>query len=248
MTLTWQAVAARPRGSVPFIMAHRGASDELPENTLAAFQRAIEQGANVLETDLRFTRDNEIVLIHDATLERTTDGSGPVSEMKLSDIKKLRSRGEAIPTLQELLEFVPAGTPLALELKDDRFLNLSDAAQLVEMLGRSGALERTAVVSFNLARVQSCKRIAPGLPGGAITLSNPFPLFPTEFLGPYFPLLYLNPLYVEWAKRMGKIVCPLDPAPEPRLRFYLRLGVPVLMTNHAAQTKRALERVTNPLG
>lgn len=241
-------MSARPRGSVPLIMAHRGASDELPENTLAAFQLAIDQGADILETDLRFTRDDEIVLVHDATVDRTTDGSGVVSGMALVDVKKLRSRGEAIPTLEELLEFVPTRTVLALELKDDRFLDPSDATRLAETLGRFGALSRTAVVSFKLERVLSCKRVAPELPAGAITLSNPFPLYPTEFLGPYFPLLYLNPFYATLARRKGKIVCPLDPSPEPRLRFYLRLGVAVLLTNHPAQTRRALEHVTNPNG
>ena len=73
-----------------------------------------------------------------------------------------------------------------------------------------------------------------------ITLRNPFPFYPTEFVGPLFPLVYLNPLYVWQARRLNKIVCPLDPAPEPRLGYYRRIGVTVLLTNHPARTLAAL--------
>ncbi len=74
--LTWQSFTQRDRRLRPLIMAHRGASNDAPENTLASFALALKQGADVLETDLRFTRDNELVLMHDATVERTTNGTG----------------------------------------------------------------------------------------------------------------------------------------------------------------------------
>src|SRR5437868_8898127 len=90
--LTWQSVLHHPRGAPPYLMAHRGSSDELPENTFAAFQRALEQGADVLETDIRFTRDHQIILMHDATLERTTNGTGVTTQMKLSEIKRFRAQ------------------------------------------------------------------------------------------------------------------------------------------------------------
>jgi hypothetical protein len=85
--------------------------------------------------------------------------------------------------------------------------------------------------------------IAPMLRIGMITINNPFPLFPTEFLGPYYPLLYANPFYIAWARRLNRIVCPLDIAPEPRLRYYRRLGLSILMTNHPGQTIEALDRL-----
>ncbi len=286
--LSWASVIHRAPNAPPLIMAHRGASDDAPENTLAAFGLALAQGADVLETDLRFTRDDEIVLIHDSTVERTTNGSGKVSDMTLSEIKQLRARrpppqpshpvlhpahalhpagqagqavhsergqesaspplsglyptgegaGAGVPTLIELLEFTQA--PLALELKDARFENVQDAQRLVDLLAKHNALERCVVVSFHLPRLRRLKSIAPTLPIGMITLSNPFPLYPTEFLGPLWPLLCLNPLYAWWARRLGKVVCPLDPAPEPRIRFYRRLRVSVLLTNHPARTVESL--------
>ncbi len=232
-------------------MAHRGSSDELPENTRAAFERALEQGADVLETDIRFTRDDEIILMHDATLNRTTNGTGVVAEMTLAEIKKFRAQrsfesplrlgNEEILTLAEFLQFTKLhNTPIALELKDDRFIATPDAERLLDSLAQHNALERTVLLSFNSARIHACKRIAPQIPIGMITLKNPLPLYDTELLGPFFPLLYLNPFYFAWAKRRGKIACPLDPAPEPRLKLYRRLGAPVLLTNHPAVTKNAL--------
>lgn len=270
-------------------MAHRGASDELPENTLAAFERALAQGADILETDVRFTRDNFLVLMHDPTVDRTMEGRGGVADLTLAELKRMRplpsppaplpmgegsksgsvfpspggrgdrgegaipspggrgGRGEgSIPTLDELLELTQERqTPLALELKDNRFLDARGAELLVEQLAQRNALERIVLVSFNLERLQSCRRVAPTIPIGMITLKNPFPTDATELLGPFYPLLYLNPLYIYWAKRLGKIVCPLDPSPEPRLRFYLRLGASVIMTNHPARTIAALSTIVS---
>jgi len=251
-------------------MAHRGSSDELPENTLPAFERAIAQGAAVLETDIRFTRDDEIVLMHDGSVDRTTDGTGTVASMTLSELKQRKAErsftypnklGSAeIPTLADFIRFAAsltpnpragldpqitgsASIPLALELKDDRFINAHDAARLIQLLTDTGAIGHTILLSFNAARVRACKQIAPQLPIGIITLKNPFPLYDTELMGPYYPLLYLNPFYFAWARRRGKLACPLDPAPEPRLGFYRRIGVPVLLTNHPAVTSGALDKM-----
>ncbi len=257
MSLPWQSVLHRPRNALPLLMAHRGSSDELPENTRAAFQRALDQGADILETDIRFTRDDEIILMHDATLERTTNGAGKVAEMTLAEIKKLRAQrsfesqeklgDEEILTLAEFLQCTERSpqrsVPIALELKDDRFIETRDAERLINILAQHNALERTVLLSFNSARIHSCKRVAPQIPIGMITLKNPFPLYDTELMGPFFPLLYLNPLYFAWAKRINKIACPLDPAPEPRLNFYRRLGAPVLLTNHPAVTRDALQKL-----
>ncbi len=249
--LTWNDVAQRDPRSRPLVMGHRGAPDDAPENTLASFTLASMQGAEVLETDLRFTRDNVILLIHDATVERTTDGTGAVSGMTLAEVKKLHTKppkpgqppGAAPPTLEELLQITRGETPLALELKDDRFLNPRDAQPLIDLLVKYNALDTTVLVSFSLARMQTFRPLAPTLRIGMITTSNPFPLFPAEFVGPFFPILLANPFYVWWARRLGKIVCPLDPAPEPRLGYYRRLGIPIVLTNHPGVTVRALGRL-----
>ncbi len=96
-----------------WVVAHRGASGHAPENTLAAFRRAVELGANFIETDLQLSRDARFVAIHDDTLDRTTSGHGPIHGLALAELRELDAgswfgpqfAGERIPTLEEILRF-----------------------------------------------------------------------------------------------------------------------------------------------
>ncbi|MGB8644927.1 MAG: glycerophosphodiester phosphodiesterase family protein [Anaerolineae bacterium] len=264
--LTWNQITNHNPKTRPLVMAHRGASDELAENTLGAFTRALAQGADMLETDIRFTHDNVIVIMHDGAVDRTTDGYGAVADMSIGEFKRLKARwapmmlpksgpppqppasalavpAEPPPTLEELLQITHGEVPLGLELKDDRFLTPRDAQQLLDLLAKYNALDNTGLLSFSLARLQTFRPLAPKLSLGWITMSNPFPLAATEFIGPFYPILYANPLYAVWARRLGRIVCPLDIAPEPRLGYYRLLGITVVMTNHPAPTIAVLDRL-----
>jgi len=97
-----------------FVAAHRGWCETYPENTMLAFKKAIEVGVDQIETDLRMSSDGEIVLIHDDTVDRTTDGTGLVEEKTLLELKALDAgvkkgeefKGEKIPTFIELMELV----------------------------------------------------------------------------------------------------------------------------------------------
>jgi glycerophosphoryl diester phosphodiesterase len=122
-------LAARP------VIAHRGASGYAPENTLSAFELAIAQGADALELDVRLTADGVPVVIHDATLERTTGRPAKVGDLSLDQLLEadagerfspdrgktfpFRGRGLLIPTLQDVLRAFPA-TPLLIDLKESR--------------------------------------------------------------------------------------------------------------------------------
>jgi glycerophosphoryl diester phosphodiesterase len=117
-------------------IAHRGASGARPENTLAAFRHALELGIRHLECDVRLSRDGQIVVMHDATVDRTTDGRGRVSDLTLAELRALDAggrfapawAGERIPLLDELLAIVPADARIVVEIKDDdRFPRLTDA-------------------------------------------------------------------------------------------------------------------------
>lgn len=231
----------------PFVIAHRGVPVAQPENTLPSFDLALQQGADVLETDLRFSRDGEIVLFHDATLERMTDGQGAVSAHTVAELKRLHTRAPdgawttaPIPTLVELLDHTHSQTPLLLELKDPRFTQRHAAECLVRLLEAYGMLQRTAVISFHAHHVATVKTVCPEIPTGAITLKNPLVTGNTELLGPLWPLLYLNPLYTAWAHRLGKVVAPLDPQPESRIGYYLRLGVDALLADHPASVLQVI--------
>ncbi len=100
------------------LIAHRGASDQFPENTLLAFKQGLAQGADGLELDVRATADGVPVVIHDATLDRTTDGHGAVSHFTLQELARVDAgRGERIPTFDQVLEQFP-DAPLIVELKE----------------------------------------------------------------------------------------------------------------------------------
>src|SRR5919107_2807685 len=121
------------RGEWPVNLAHRGASALAPENTIEAFRLAVGAGAGGLELDVHMTRDGQIVVIHDPTVDRTTNGSGAVSEMTFDELRRLdaghtfspdggptrpyRGRGIRVPTLEEVLEGFP-DVAVNIDLKD----------------------------------------------------------------------------------------------------------------------------------
>lgn len=242
-------IADRPR---PYVMAHRGASGYAPENTLAAFRLAVRQGADLLETDLRFTKDEALVCIHDATVDRTTDGHGAVSDMALAEIKKLRIRSafddqypdERVPTLVELLDVVPEDVGLGLELKDPLFEQPAYAQKLVDVLPLARLAVRVSVLSFEQARLDGVKQVAPEIPAGLITLRRVLPLCRTELIGPVWPLVYLNPLYAWMAHRLNKFVCPLDDRPDARVPWYIWIGCDAILTNTPDTTIEAIKKAT----
>ncbi|MBO0722628.1 MAG: glycerophosphodiester phosphodiesterase [Blastocatellia bacterium] len=105
----------------PLVIAHRGASVVEPENTLRAFDLAIKQGAQMIELDLQLTRDNHVVVIHDAVLDHTTDLKGRIDHLSLSEVRKADAgKGERIPTLEETLDLTRRKASLYLEIKDPR--------------------------------------------------------------------------------------------------------------------------------
>lgn len=249
--LTWDSfLQERTRLGRPFVIAHRGAPLVEAENGLASFARALDEGADVLETDLRFTADGEIVLFHDATLARTTGAAGEVGAHTLAELKQLRlipppggRSDQSIPTLVELLALTQARVPLLLELKDPLFLQPEYASRLVDVLAAYKMVERSALVSFHEPHVRSVQKVAPEMRTGHITLRNPLPRGDVQLQGPVWPLLFLNPAYVRLAHRQGRIVAPLDPRPELRLWYYVRLNVDALLADDPAAVLQALRRV-----
>ena len=234
----------------PYLMAHRGNSVACPENTLPAFTRALADGADLLETDLHLTADEVFVCIHDATVDRTTDGAGPVAGLSLARLQALDASGGRagfagvrVPTLAEMLALLPADCGCVLELKTDRFLEPAVARRLADQLDACGVGDRVALISFSLPRVRAVQRVAPHLPIGHITLRRLWPPRGVQLAGPWWPALLVNPLYVRLAQRRGLLVCPLDDDPFPRLGWYRRLGCDVLMANDSARLGKALGKV-----
>jgi glycerophosphoryl diester phosphodiesterase len=233
----------------PYLMAHRGNRVACPENTIAAFRQALDDGADILETDLHLTRDGVLVCIHDSTVDRTTDGRGPVADMTLAELKQLSAsygrpefKDERIPTLAEVTALLPPDVALALELKTDRFLEPDVCQKLAAQLDQAGVRARSVVLSFKLPRLRAVQAVAPDIPIGFITLSNPFPFVSAQLLGPFWPLLLLHPLYVLISHARGQVTCPLDPTPDSRLWLYRLLGCDAVLSDNPAATRRALGR------
>ena len=241
-------LAGKPK---PYVMAHRGNRVACPENTLASFRRAVADGADILETDLHLSADNHFMCIHDGTVDRTTDGHGRVEHKTLPELKSLSAsygrpefRTERIPTLAEVAALLPPDVAIALELKTNRFLEPDVCRALVAELERTGIRSRTAVLSFALPRVLAVQAVAPEIPAAWITLGRAWPLPGVQLLGPFWPLLILNPFYVWIAHRRGQIVCPLDPTPDGRLWWYRALRCDAVLTDNPEATCRRLRRDT----
>ncbi len=156
-----------------WVVAHRGASGHAPENTLAAFRRAVELGAAFIETDLQISRDAHIVIIHDDRLDRTTTGRGPVREHTLAELRELdagswydpRFAGERIPTLEEVLEFSrQSDVVFYLEIKPGAPWGVEEA--VVGALRSAGETTRAVVLSFDAATLATVRRLEPTLMTG----------------------------------------------------------------------------------
>ncbi len=238
-----------PGKSKPYLIAHRGNQVACPENTLAAFRRALTDGADMIETDLHLSRDGVFVCIHDETVDRTTDGQGPVADKTLAELKQLSAayhrpefKNERIPMLAETLALIPPGVGIVLELKTDRFLEHCVCQQLVRELDQADRRSCAVAISFSLKRALAVRAVAPDIPIGFITMGNPLPLQDVQLLGPFWPLLLLNGLYVPLAHARGRLVCPLDPRPDSRLGFYRLLKCDAILSNDPGATRRRLNR------
>ena len=245
--MAFPALPDLPGKFKPYLMAHRGNRVACPENTLAAFQRAIEDGADILETDLHLSSDGAFMCIHDASVDRTTNGSGAVAEKTLVELKSLSAfygragfEAETIPTLKEVAAVLPSNVALALELKTDRFLEPEICKRLAGELLQAGVRERTMILSFSLERLRNIQRVAPDMPIGLISMSGFLPNPEPRLLGLFFPFLFLNPFFVRLAHARNQAVCPLDPLPDKRLGYYLRLGCDAILSDNPAATREAL--------
>lgn len=145
--------------NTPLIIGHRGASAGAPENTLAAFALAQEQGADGVELDVQFSADGQIVIMHDATVDRTTNGTGRVTDLTLAQLQALDAgAGQTIPTLDELFEAFGPSLLYNIEIKDwgwrDHHLELAVADRIAAY-----HLERQVLVSsFNPLSVRRARR------------------------------------------------------------------------------------------
>jgi len=162
------------------VVAHRGASAQAPENTLEAFAQGVTAGADAIELDVHLTADGELAVVHDSTLDRTTDRTTTVATATMADLKTAdagwafpgsagdypyRGTGLTVPTLREVLEWLPSGVGLAVEIKAT-----TAAEPVVETLAGSAvrAAGQVTVMSFQETVIDRVRELAPDLPTGLL--------------------------------------------------------------------------------
>lgn len=165
------ATASPWRADGPTTVAHRGTTVVADENTMAAYTVAAENGADVIECDPRPTRDGVLVIMHDETVDRTTDGKGRVSDLTLAEVKKLRTKsGQSVPTLMEVLVFArERGMGVYLDMKPSP---KDGGALLLKTVAEAGMTDRVIVGCYDLWFAAAVHRRAPG---ASICVSWPLP-------------------------------------------------------------------------
>ncbi|HMA37178.1 MAG TPA: glycerophosphodiester phosphodiesterase family protein [Chloroflexia bacterium] len=212
--------AARPRPAIEPV-AHRGGAATAPENTLAAFRAALAAGIVTWELDVQLTRDSALVVFHDETLDRTSNGQGPLAGRLLADLQQLDAgawfgpqwQGEPIPTLEAVIALARTapngGARLLIEIKSPH-LYPGIERRLLAVLAAQHYTERVLLMSFDGASLGEVRKLAPRLPLCQLfAQETPFPVTPAaraEVLGPMWQMLAVNPLPIYLAHRAGRQV------------------------------------------
>lgn len=168
-------------------IGHRGARAYEPENTLRSFRKALELGVDAVELDVRRTKDNEIVVIHDARIDRTTDGKGLVNELTLNEIKQLfTEKDEKIPTLEEAFDFLNKKVMILIELKETGL-----EEKVLNLIQEKGLEKNVTIVSFLEEALRKVRELDDEMETGLIYVRHKNPIKTALELG----AKYLLPLY-----------------------------------------------------
>jgi glycerophosphoryl diester phosphodiesterase len=249
-------------------VAHRGASHDAPENTLAAIRRAVRDGADLVELDVQRTRDGALVVMHDTTLGRTTDaprvfpGRAPwrVGDFTLDELRRLDAgswwsgehAGERVPTLAEAVRALrPAGVGLQLELKAPGIYPgvVRDLAATLRDLSAHDAAARAGwplvVQSFDVAAMKEHKTLVPGVPVGllGVPARENLPALATwaDQVNPGH--LSLRRAWLAHAHDLGLACLAWTVDSGPAMRRAIRLGVDGVITNRPLRLRRVLRRL-----
>ena len=242
----------------PVIFAHRGASRYAPENTLTAFKLAIKQGAHALELDTKLSADGQAVVIHDQTIDRTTNSNGRVADLTLTELRQLDAgshfdvsyQGELIPTLEEVFESFGGRILINVELTN--YATPADNLPLVvaEMTQRYNLVDQILISSFNPIALFRFKKRLPGAAigllafpgfGGIPARSFSIRLFPYYSLHPEWS--NITPQLVVNAHKHNKKVFPYTVNRHEDIIQTLNMGVDGLFTDDPIQALRASKMI-----
>ncbi|WP_379970712.1 glycerophosphodiester phosphodiesterase [Ectobacillus sp. sgz5001026] len=237
------------------IFGHRGARGTHPENTMISFQEAARTGAHGIEFDVHLSKDGEVVIIHDETLNRTTNGSGLVCEHTLEELQKLDAgshfnsafQGARIPTLREVLAWLRGNKLLInIELKNDRIHYVALEQKVVALVREFGLEKRVIFSSFNHRSVAVLADLAPDIER-AILYHFPLQdavgearLHHATGLHPNFQLLTKE--FVDEAKSQGFKLRPYTINEEEDIKRMISFGVDVIITDWPSKALSLLHK------
>ncbi|NUT36793.1 MAG: glycerophosphodiester phosphodiesterase [Hamadaea sp.] len=244
------------RETLPLVIAHRGASAAYPEHTRPAYEKALADGADGLECDVRLSRDGHLVLIHDRTLDRTSDHRGPVGRRSLAQLRAVDFGGEGILTLDELVELAKgAGRPvrLLIETKHPNRYGAAVELRLLALLRRHGldrpredASVEVTVMSFSPLAVRRMRALAPALPRVQLMDLIPPGLKPSRLpfgariAGPGLELVRRRPDLVRRLKAQGNEVYVWTVNSTADVDLVRGLGVDGIITDRPAEVRAHL--------
>lgn len=212
------------------VVGHRGAMGVEPENTVRSFARALRDGADAIELDLRLSRDNALVIMHDAAVDRTTDGTGPIADLSLAEIKKLDAgEGERVPTFEEVLDVLGEARMQA-EVKAPEAMPL-----LARVLEERGLTAQVTVTSFHASVLEEARATVPWIRRGFICSKAPLDAvdravaLDAELVCP--EVAHLAPEFVRRAHERGLDVCAWPANGEDEIRKAAELGAAAVTTD-----------------
>jgi len=173
----------------PIIFAHRGDLAHAPENTLPAFQQAIQKGADGVELDVKLTADGHVIVIHDSTVDRTTDGKGRVASLPLEAIRKLdagkwfneKFAGTKVPLLEEVFEVVGKDKMINIELKDYTVSHDGLVKKVCELIKRHDNHSQILFSSFFPSTLKIAAQASPEIPRGLLAMPGLLGLWTRSF-------------------------------------------------------------------
>ena len=229
---------------MPYVVGHRGAAALLPENTIAGFQHAINLGCEYLECDVHLSKDNHLVIIHDDTVDRTTNGAGNVADLSLAELRQLDAgQGHQIPILQEVLDIIRGKVTLLCELKG-AFTAEATARTVLD----NDLQDQVIFTSFQFGRLARIKQIDPTLQTGA-TFGQPPPdaLEQALALGAISVGIHYERMtaeFVEQARRYGLNLRAWNPDSEADIQRMIDLDPVGISSNRPDRVLRLLGRMT----
>ena len=221
-------------------IAHRGASGTFPENTLSAFRAAVDAGADMCELDVQLTRDGAVVVIHDDTVERTTDGKGEVAKLTLEELKRLDAgakfkgsaiKGERIPTLDEVFEVTSGKCGLNIELKA-----AGVEAQVAQIMQARNAFGDSIVSSFDWDYLKKIQQLHFNIRVGLLAEEKPVDLMMNAVamrahsINPRWDMVTAD--LCKAAHERGLKVYTWTVDADARMRALIECGVDGIMTNY----------------